>query len=171
MQLNRPLKQKNVIDPKSNPAVNVDKLDALCLFPSSLICLFFYFQLVCWPLTPEWGRGRSRARREPERNSPGRNAEEENRLTPTQIFDTFRLTSGVNVAPIWTDSSSVSPEATSVPLRVFQNKELNVFVHPRKSRHVSGRGSDSSSCSEPLQPADGSVCQGMKKSWIYLSVY
>lgn len=48
---------------------------SLCVLIVVSLCLCL--QLVCWLLTREWGRGRSRARREHERNSPGRNAEEE----------------------------------------------------------------------------------------------
>lgn len=101
------------------------------------------FQPVCWPLTPEWGRGRSRVRRKPERSSPGRNAEAE---THTERLVVLMLNFRVNVPS--------------------ENKQLSVQTSSQAAMfHVW------SSWSEPLQPPDGAASQRINESWIiFISV-
>lgn len=116
---------------------------SLCVMTSSShvsVC----FQPVCWPLTPEWGRGRSRVRRKPERSSPGRNAEAE---THTERLVVLMLNFRVNVPS--------------------ENKQLSVQTSSRAAMfHVW------SSCSEPLQPPDGAASQRINESWIiFISVW
>ena len=72
---------------KTQPSSNLSAFDkiqmktrsphrpALSPFIHLVSSFFVVLQPACWPLTPEWGRGRSRDRRGRERNSPGRNAE------------------------------------------------------------------------------------------------